>query len=70
MIVNELSGKGITSARPSLALRGLGYRLQANSKTREGGQHIDRDAQSQYINEQAKALLAGHEPIVSVDLEN
>jgi hypothetical protein len=26
-------------------LRDMGYSLQANSKTREGGQHIDRDVQ-------------------------
>jgi hypothetical protein len=48
-------------------LRAIGYRLQANSKTREGGQHIDRDAQFQYINTRAKACLAGQEPIISVD---
>jgi hypothetical protein len=30
-------------------LRSMGYSLQANSKTREGGQHIDRDAQFEYI---------------------
>src|SRR5437870_901403 len=30
-------------------LHSMGYRLQANSKTREGSKHIDRDAQFQYI---------------------
>jgi Rhodopirellula transposase DDE domain len=48
-------------------LRGMGYSLQANSKTREGSKHIDRDAQFQYINTQAKAFLAAHEPVISVD---
>lgn len=48
-------------------LRGMGYSLQANSKTREGAHHIDRDAQFHYINGQAKAFLAGREPVVSVD---
>ena len=48
-------------------LRGMGYSLQANSKTREGGQHIDRDAQFQYINTQAKTFLAANEPVISVD---
>jgi hypothetical protein len=48
-------------------LRRVGYSLQANSKTREGNQHIDRDAQFHYINTQAKAFLAAHEPVVSVD---
>jgi hypothetical protein len=32
-------------------LRALGYSLQANRKTREGGNHPDRDAQFAYINE-------------------
>jgi Rhodopirellula transposase DDE domain len=48
-------------------LRSMGYSLQANSKTREGSKHIDRDAQFQYINTQAKAFLAAHEPVISVD---
>ena len=48
-------------------LRDMGYSLQANSKTREGGQHIDRDAQFQYINTQAKTFLAAHQPVISVD---
>ena len=48
-------------------LRGLGYSLQANSKTKEGGQHIDRDAQFRYINAQAEAFLAAQEPVISVD---
>jgi hypothetical protein len=48
-------------------LRGIGYSLQANRKTREGGQHIDRDAQFHYINDQAKSFLAANEPVISVD---
>jgi hypothetical protein len=48
-LVNELAKKG-HNVCPTVVgdlLRGLGYSLQANSKTREGGQHIDRDAQFQ-----------------------
>jgi hypothetical protein len=48
-------------------LRDLGYSLQANSKTREGSQHIDRDAQFHYINDQASAFLTSNDPIISVD---
>jgi len=48
-------------------LRGMGYSLQANSKTREGSRHIDRDAQFRYINTQAMAFLAANEPVISVD---
>jgi hypothetical protein len=48
-------------------LRELGYSLQANSKTREGGGHMDRDAQFHYIADQAKAFLTANEPVISVD---
>jgi len=48
-------------------LRQLGFSLQANSKTREGSSHVDRDAQFQYISDQAKAFLAAGEPVISVD---
>src|SRR5258705_8627889 len=43
-------------------LHQLGYSLQGNAKTEEGGRHADRDAQFGYINDQA----AG-QPVVSVD---
>jgi len=68
-LVNELARKG-HKVCPTVVgdlLRGMGYSLQANSKTREGGQHIDRDAQFEYINTQAVAFLAANEPIISVD---
>ena len=48
-------------------LRELGYSLQVNSKTREGNGHMDRDAQFQYIADQAKAFLTANEPVISVD---
>jgi hypothetical protein len=48
-------------------LHQLGYRLQANRKTREGSSHPDRDAQFHYINERVKEALAAGEPAISVD---
>jgi Rhodopirellula transposase DDE domain len=48
-------------------LRELGYSLQANRKTREGSHHMDRNAQFQYLNDQATAFLKSNEPVVSVD---
>jgi Rhodopirellula transposase DDE domain len=48
-------------------LRGLGYRLQANRKTREGGAHPDRDAQFAHINATAQQFLAAGDPVLSVD---
>src|SRR6516162_9413959 len=51
-LVKELAKKG-HEVCPTVVgdlLRGMGYSLQANSKTREGDKHIDRDAQFHYIN--------------------
>jgi len=48
-------------------LRELGYSLQANRKTREGSEHMDRDAQFQYLNDQATEFLKADEPVISVD---
>ena len=64
-----LQGQGHTVCPHVIAdcLRELGYSLQANRKTREGSGHMDRDAQFQYINEQAKSFLAADEPVISVD---
>ena len=43
------------------------FSLQANSKTREGGDHPDRDAQFQQINQSVTEALAAHQPVISVD---
>jgi hypothetical protein len=48
-------------------LRGLGYSLQANVKTREGRQHPDRDAQFRHINAVAKRAVKQGQPVISVD---
>ena len=48
-------------------LRGLQYSLQGNRKTREGGDHPDRDAQFAHINQTAATFLAAGEPVISVD---
>src|SRR5258706_324141 len=48
-------------------LRQLGYSLQGNAKTEEGGRHADRDARFGYINDQAAAHMAAGQPVVSVD---
>jgi Rhodopirellula transposase DDE domain len=44
-----------------------GYSLQANSKTAEGGEHVDRDAQFGYLNERVKDHQAAGCPVISVD---
>jgi hypothetical protein len=48
-------------------LQQAGYSLQANRKTREGNQHMDRDAQFQYIDARAASFLKDGQPVVSVD---
>jgi hypothetical protein len=48
-------------------LRELGYSLQANRKSREGSEHMDRNAQFQYLSDQATAFLAASQPVISVD---
>ncbi len=48
-------------------LKANGYSLQANAKTIEGNQHVDRDAQFHYLNDQATAFAAAGDPVISVD---
>jgi hypothetical protein len=48
-------------------LRRLGFSLQANSKTREGASHPDRNAQFEHINTQVATFQAAGEPALSVD---
>jgi Rhodopirellula transposase DDE domain len=43
------------------------FSLQANSKTREGGKHPDRDAQFAHINQSVTEAVADHQPVISVD---
>ncbi|MFB0633649.1 ISAzo13 family transposase, partial [Streptomyces sp. AB3(2024)] len=48
-------------------LREEGFSLQANVKTLEGSQHVDRDAQFRYLNEQARGHRDAGQPVISVD---
>jgi len=48
-------------------LKRLGYRLQANQKTREGADHPDRDAQFAHINATVAAAIESGQPAISVD---
>jgi len=64
--LNE-EGHPISHARVGDLLGRLGYNLQANVKTHEGGSHPDRDAQFHYLNEQVKAFLDAGDPVISVD---
>jgi hypothetical protein len=48
-------------------LKDLGFSLQANAKTREGGTHPDRDAQFELINKLVKQARSSRQPAISVD---
>ena len=45
----------------------MGYSLQANRKTIEGGWHPDRDAQFEYIHQKVKQFQKQRQPVISVD---
>jgi hypothetical protein len=68
-LVKALADLGFTASQRVVAnlLRELNYSCQANSKTREGGQHPDRDAQFAHINATVKAAIIAGEPAISVD---
>jgi len=68
-LVKALSAKGFQASQRVVAnlLRDLKYSCQANQKTREGGNHPDRDAQFAHINRTVKAAIAASEPAISVD---
>ena len=65
----ELTRKGHrVSQRTVYTLLGKqGYSLQSNKKTREGTNHLDRDAQFQYLNESTKQFHNKNLPVISVD---
>jgi hypothetical protein len=48
-------------------LKGAGYSLQANRKTREGASHPDRDAQFRYLNAAVTDWHQRGQPAISVD---
>jgi hypothetical protein len=44
-----------------------GYSMQSNRKTKEGGGHIDREAQFEFINERSKEFISDNQSVISVD---
>jgi hypothetical protein len=48
-------------------LHAVGYSLQANRKTREGGRHPDRNAQFEFINASVARFVLAGQPAISVD---
>src|SRR5262249_1199154 len=63
----QAHGHAVSERTVNRLLHDLGYSLQANRKTLEGGHHRERDAQFQYINRRAKVFQKQGQPVVSVD---
>ena len=68
-LAEELTGAGHRVSPRTVArmLKESGYSLQANTKTVEGMQHADRDAQFGYLNSQAGQFQKAGDPVISVD---
>lgn len=65
----QLKTMGHTTNRTTVGelLHTLGFSLQANAKNREGGTHIDRDAQFCHINATVTKMSQAGQPVISVD---
>jgi len=63
----EKMGHKISQRSICTLLKTLGYSLQANRKTEEGGDHPDRDKQFKFIYRKTKDFLNRNCPVISVD---
>ncbi len=63
----QCQGFQVSDRKVAALLKKNGYSLQSNRKTREGKSHPDRNAQFEYINEQALRFQRRRQPVVSVD---
>jgi len=68
-LVKALSARGFQVSQRVVGklLRELNYSCQANSKTREGSNNPDRNAQFEHVNATVQAAIAAGEPAISVD---
>jgi len=65
----EMKHKGYRISHMTVGklLEKLGYTLQSNQKSQEGGISPDRDAQFKHINDVAVQFIGENQPIISVD---
>jgi len=65
----EMRRRGHDVSHPVVGdcLRKLHYSLQANRKVHEGSEHMDRNAQFEYINKKAGSFVKDGQPVISVD---
>ena len=68
-LAGALAKRGFSAGQKLVGrlLKRLGFSLQANSKTREGASHPDRDAQFDFINAQVQAFHKAGQLAISVD---
>ena len=68
-LAEQLSAEGhkVSERTVNRLLHELGYSLQSNRKTMEGGQHPDRDEQFRHISLRVRAFQRMGQPVVSVD---
>ena len=69
MLADELKAQGHKVSYPVVGnlLHDLDYSLQGNVKTLEGSQHVDRNAQFEWINKKVQETQAENNPVISVD---
>jgi len=60
-------GHSVSHATVRTLLKRMGYSLQGNRKSRDGGECPDRDEQFGYINEQVEDFQRRGQPVISVD---
>jgi hypothetical protein len=68
-LAKELTRQGhpVSPSTVGRLLRAAGYSLQRNRKTKEGGNHPDRNAQFEHISDTVKAFQRRGQPVISVD---
>lgn len=68
-LAEELTREGYAISHGTVAslLQQLGYRLQSNRKRDEGQQHVDRNAQFEYLNRMTAEFQERGLPVISVD---
>ena len=71
-LAGELCRQGHTVSHVTVAtlLVELGYRLQADRKTKEGAQHPDRDAQFEHIAREVRRFQRRKQPVIFVDAKH
>jgi len=65
-VLNE-KGFKISYVTVGEILKSIGFSLQINKKTEEGGKDPDRNAQFEHINEKSLLFMGDNQPVISVD---